>query len=259
MRNNYVGDIGDYYKYGLLRHINGLTANDRMPKFKLGVVWYLFTDPCNPNDGNHREFLESKNEKSFSFYDTELYKDLKVFADKNKRFVKEVRERNILPKDTLFFEEPLSLLGLKGGTSEAIEYRKAFRGKWLTNALKETEKASFVFLDPDNGLEVKSNPIHRDKGAKYCFYDEVKCFLERGQSLIIYQHKNLHETALKQKLNRLNEISKQLPSAGFVDCIYFNCFGGRFFFIIATEINKTLVAQRLKSFKKQWGSEIKEI
>ena len=50
MQNMYVGDIGDYGKYGLLKAI--------MPSIsKLGIVWYLVTDENHLNDGKYIDYL----------------------------------------------------------------------------------------------------------------------------------------------------------------------------------------------------------
>jgi len=50
MRNQFVGDIGDYFKYGLLRTL--------MPGRKLGVAWYLFPDDPASSHGSHINYLE---------------------------------------------------------------------------------------------------------------------------------------------------------------------------------------------------------
>ena len=47
MQDQYVGDIGDFGKYGLLRHLFGRPEGaDAAPEdaLRLGVVWYLFPD-----------------------------------------------------------------------------------------------------------------------------------------------------------------------------------------------------------------------
>ena len=51
MKDQYVGDIGDYGKYGLLRYLNGCGL-------KIGVNWYLTPDDGR-SDGNHTEYLEA--------------------------------------------------------------------------------------------------------------------------------------------------------------------------------------------------------
>ena len=54
MKNSYVGDIGDFGKYGLLRHLCGVTGKgtDGDP-LRLGVVWYL-------NEGQGTDYLTDK-------------------------------------------------------------------------------------------------------------------------------------------------------------------------------------------------------
>ena len=90
MQDKYVGDVGDYYKYGLLRHLIGHTAGDQSNRLKLGVVWYLFNDPCERNDGNHRSYLEERNSRLFRPLDPELYDAMSVFEDPTRRSVGEV-------------------------------------------------------------------------------------------------------------------------------------------------------------------------
>src|SRR5690348_3816657 len=50
MQDRYVGDVGDFAKYGLLRRLTG-RAGER--KVRLGVVWCLFPDEAHNNDGRH--------------------------------------------------------------------------------------------------------------------------------------------------------------------------------------------------------------
>jgi hypothetical protein len=45
-----------------------------------------------------------------------------------------------------------------------------------------------VFLDPDNGIEVKSIPKGAKNSSKYLYYDEIKNLYTKGNSLLIYQH-----------------------------------------------------------------------
>jgi hypothetical protein len=51
MQNRYVGDVGDFAKYGLLRQ---LTMDDQL---HLGVIWYLFDDETHNSDGRHVTYL----------------------------------------------------------------------------------------------------------------------------------------------------------------------------------------------------------
>lgn len=44
MQNRYVGDIGDFAKYGLLWALS--------PQKRLGVAWYLYPDEVRPPGSN---------------------------------------------------------------------------------------------------------------------------------------------------------------------------------------------------------------
>ncbi len=129
-------------------------------------------------------------------------------------------------------EKPLMLSHLPKGNSAAIDTRLRHRREWLKGALKATKDCDLVFFDPDNGLEVKSTKAHHDKGPKFVFYDELLPFWQRGQSLVIYQHKNMHEKAETQIENRKRELRERLGYTGEVEAYYYPKFGGRIFFVI---------------------------
>ena len=67
MKNQYVGDIGDYGKYSLLRDFINAGV-------KIGVNWYL-TENDDTNDGKFTDYLENKDE--YRRYDPELFDVLK--------------------------------------------------------------------------------------------------------------------------------------------------------------------------------------
>ena len=50
MKNQYLGDIGDYGKYGLLRFLAS-------KGIQIGVNWYL-TKNDNSNDGKFKKYLD---------------------------------------------------------------------------------------------------------------------------------------------------------------------------------------------------------
>jgi hypothetical protein len=55
MQNRYVGDIGDYGKYALLRHLCACATGKSL---RLGVIWCLFPDETINNDGKHISYLK---------------------------------------------------------------------------------------------------------------------------------------------------------------------------------------------------------
>lgn len=76
----------------------------------------------------------------------------------------------LLPPDIIYFEEPVSL---------------ADRRAWHNRAISWLNGAQMVFLDPDNGFEVKS--ANQRTCPKYSEYAEVSDYLKRGQAVVAIQ------------------------------------------------------------------------
>ena len=66
MKNQYVGDIGDYGKYGLLRFF---ADHD----IRIGINWYL-TENDGSSDGKFTNYLNNPEDR---IYDPELFDSLK--------------------------------------------------------------------------------------------------------------------------------------------------------------------------------------
>ena len=107
MQNRYVGDIGDFGKYGLLRALAG-------DPLRLGVVWYLFPDepPKEPGkgDGKFIDYLchPKRRDSKLRDCDPELYCALReiVLVKKDRKVVR-VQESGIL-NNTLYYDRCLS-------------------------------------------------------------------------------------------------------------------------------------------------------
>ena len=54
MQNRYVGDVGDFAKYALLRRLAGTSPEQSI---RLGVVWCLYPDESHNADGRHISYL----------------------------------------------------------------------------------------------------------------------------------------------------------------------------------------------------------
>lgn len=64
------------------------------------------------------------------------------------------------------------------------------RDKWHSASLKRLHKQDVIFLDPDNGLEVKSKKLHSKHGNKYTTYKEAADYYAQGSTVIIYNHRD---------------------------------------------------------------------
>ena len=182
MQDQYVGDIGDFGKYGLLRHLTGMRS-DAAPEdaLRLGVVWYLFPDGGN-NDGTFTDYLcnPKPRDSKLRDCDPELYWSLRRLVRECNRNIFSVRMSGILPRDTAYHGQSLSY-----PDGESQSSKKLRREAWIKGALEATKEASLVFVDPDNGITEK--PIQlRKNGPKYVFMDDLNRFYKRGQNLVIY-------------------------------------------------------------------------
>lgn len=167
MKNKYFGDINDYRKYGLIRAI--LRSNN----FNLLIAWMLTPDDSN-NDGKRTDYL-SKTDDEWCKYDSELYKELQhLMKNPSTRNIGLIEKTNLLPGAKFFSRE----------VSDSSNDRK----DCFQDLLSHAKDSDLVFLDPDNGLEVKSKPCGWKNSSKYLYWNEVKALWQQGKSILIYQH-----------------------------------------------------------------------
>ena len=246
MQDRYVGDIGDFGKYGLLR---ALTCPGPSLAPRLGVAWYLYPDESANDDGKFTGYLSKghRHASSLQGCDSTLYEALRCLLKSGRRSIASVRNAGIMPSDTLYYERPLSY----PRSMKRLE-RKSLRESWLKDAIKSTEAADLVFLDPDNGIAGKVQPW-RLKGPKYVFMDDIKHFYTRGQSLIIYHHLGRHKPAQDQ-IESLSESIKchlELRYAPFA--LRYRRGSARVYFIVAQDRHRAVLLARIESFlQTQW-------
>ena len=248
MQNRYVGDIGDFGKYGLLQ-----VLCDGSPSLKLGVIWYLYKPRNeNPRDGDKINYLEPTkyNQRQFAECNNKLYEKLRAIVDGKRRSVSAIREERILPPSTVFYEEKLAFdepFLLPKNEKEAL------RKRWLEGAEKKTEGCNVIFLDPDNGLEVKSVRPYYKKGPKYVFREEIKPYVERSQSVILYQHLNRQGKAPEQIHRRFKQF-EELPRVFDIFALQYHRGTGRVFFVLASrKHSKILRAQTDRLLEGLWA------
>ncbi len=169
MQDRYAGDIGDYGKIALLKAIwaHGLS---------IGVNWYRAEalDAEKKKDGTFRradgKYLIPDELKQC---DVSLADRLTEIALSKRRSVDAIEEANFIPGAIYYHETILS----------------EKRAEWHKYALEVLKDADVVFLDPDNGLLVKSVGKRSVRSIKYAFYEEVKDYIEQGQSVLVYNHR----------------------------------------------------------------------
>ena len=188
MQDRYVGDVGDFGKYALLRAVCGYPS-EREP-LRLGIIWCLVGDESHNNDGRHTSYLNSGSR--FEHLDPTLFARLKEMVSQERRNVHEVAAAGLFPNSAMFFDEYAS------NASLPANQRESHRAAWLRSCLVATRHCEMVFLDPDNGMETPSVGKRSPKAGKYIYWEELDPFVRREQSMIIYHHLNRTERSETQ-------------------------------------------------------------
>lgn len=191
MQNRYVSDVGDFGKYGLLRTLvkTGLV---------LGVNWYLVPNESHNSDGKHTSYL---NDSAYNDCDEELRSILKEILSMNNRNVESIKKSEIFPSNTVYFENIL-YFPPSADWLERIEMRKY----WHNAAMERMNNCDLIFLDPDNGLQVKSISIASKKGNKYLALNELQDYYSLGKSIVFYNHRERKPE--EQYLNKFRKLKE---------------------------------------------------
>ena len=245
MQDRYVGDIGDFGKYGLLRVLSGTReAPAASHRSRLGIIWYLFPDESHTADGKFTGYLEDEgdNHKKFRACDPALYDALRRLVTTAERNVVAVRQSEVLPCGTAYFEPSLSY-----SLHQPRSSRQATRCDWIRGALDATVESDVVFVDPDNGISETANPW-RKNGPKFVFFDDLRRFAGRGQSLVIYHHlsrQGAHEQQIKRWSNSLRE---NLGLTGAIWPLRYRRGSARVFFVVPQQRHESALESRIRDF-----------
>lgn len=233
MQNRYVGDVGDFGKYGLLRAV--------VNPLRLGVVWYLHPDESHNFDGKYTGYLNgtAANQMAFRACDPPLYDALQRLVVKDDRHISRVSDSGILPNDTTYFEKSLSF-----SRKESRLARQAARANWLEGALSATESADVVFCDPDNGISETVDPL-RKNGPKYVFVEDLMRFVGRGQSLIIYHHLGRRGSAVEQIRCWIENLRSSLNLSCSPLALWYHRGTARVYFVAMQESHRSILESRL--------------
>ena len=241
MKDQYVGDIGDFANNGLLRVLCGTTEGP-VPGMRLGIIWYR--NPLQDRYGNQIGYLNSSghNDRTYRECDPDLYRELQKLVGRRmerdeRRLIEDIMESNILPPGTRHHEENLP--------NPANRIR---RNAWLERAILETEKSDVIFLNPDTGIGW--NGMAR---LGYVHPWELRRLLETKKVLVIYQHAQ-RGNWVAENVRRLTE---ELPGVRHLWACVWNPAPTRGYFIIAqTDDQRDRIEERLEVLRRsQWMGE----
>ena len=223
MKNQYVGDIGDYGKYGMLRYLAG-------EGIKIGVNWYL-TPNDETNDGKFVTYLDDDKER---FRDAKLFDFLREIAndDKNVGMI----ENGGLISGAVFFNEVVS---------------KEDREGWHKSAMKALSDTELVFCDPDNGPIGKRSIGDKD-ADKYVTPEEIADYYKTGKNVVYYCQKARRDYAAWRKTK--NEMSQYLPDAKLITLTFHKGTQRSFIFVIHPEDYPRYVRLCENFVRSVWGT-----
>ncbi len=231
MQNRYAGDVGDFIKLGLIRH---LAAED--PSF--GVHWYLTPDEAHNADGKHVAYVEPGNRQhaSLKACDPDLMRCLTCVVA-GSRSVRALEDSGALPVGASTFGEVLD--------------RSVDRQAWHQRALAALVSADTVFVDPDNGLASASGR----PTIKHVLTRELADYAAHGQSLVVYHHADRSAKAEVQAKTQLGRIVCAIGQAP-VGAIIARRGSCRLFLVTASDAHLNALATRLQSFAEHWRGHV---
>lgn len=227
MQDRYVGDIGDFAKYGLLRAIRGGK--------RLGVAWYLHSDAGPAGDGRHTRYLDRPGE--WRHLDCKLFDTLKKLVDENRRSVAAVKRSGLLG-DADFAGEQLCI------EKVPIKERTDWRRQRFENIKERLADCKLVFADPDNGLcpDEKFKFEQKVSAKRMPLHEATE--LAEGRTAILYHHNT------RYKGGHCKEIQYwicELP--GRVRAFYWRRWSCRTFFVVNPDSD---TEERLECFAARW-------
>ena len=227
MQDRYVGDIGDYVKYGLLRAIRGTR--------RLGVAWYLHPDAGPAGDGKHTAYLQHPDE--WRHLDSELFDALKEVVH-DRRSVAAIQESRILG-DAVFALDRLDVAEVK------LHDRERWRSRWFRRVRRQLTGCDLVFADPDNGLapDARFKPTEVVNAKRIPLSEAMA--LAQGRTAVIYHHNTRYRGGHRAEVLCWKN---QLPYGTLA--YYWRRVSNRTFFVINPDGE---IRRRLREFEKRWG------
>ena len=210
MKNQYLCDKSDYFKYALLAALQSVRAKGR-----LSICWMLTEDDDGP-DGNDIKYHRSPDR--YRDISPAVFDLMKQLRESSPCRVETIAGRKVLPSGTHFYPRVLS-----DATDDQLDYfdQLAAQGK----------SGDLIFFDPDNGMEVKSLPqgkTSRKRSSKYLYRREFEKVYRDDVGYIVFQHHHRGQKVVQQVKQRLDQFSQwcdgrptfavRVPKVSFLVC-----------------------------------------
>ncbi len=229
MKNQYVGDINDYFKYSILRALASRSDRD------LAVCWML-TEDDGSSDGNLTAYLSRPQE--YRELDPVLYDGLSTMIAVGSRDVTAVESARLMPC-SFYFSRPLD---------DFAESRLAY----FSELWEGLPSRALVFFDPDNGLEVASVGKGKRGSRRYLYLDELRRAISDGHLAVVYQHfPRVQRAAYVAQL--LDRVQQSLPGVGAAAV-----YSTRVAYLLVGEAEELLeLDDALRQLAARWGGNLR--
>jgi len=227
LKNQYFGDINEYFKYGLIRR---LTDGG---KIRTAICWMLTPDDSG-NEGRRTDYLNQP--KKWRHFDPELYDHLVV--SRGIRNIQAIESERILFNCSFYSDI------LNDNSKKRCLYFEAFS--------RISSGSDLVFFDPDKGLEVKSIPYGRKSSSMYLYWREVVRFFTAGYSMLIYQH-----FPRVQRDQFILKTIKELANHTCFSTIYSFCTSNVVFLLVTQDGYREFFRNTAQAMAQVWGDRIK--
>jgi len=163
LKDQYVGDVNDFAKYQLLRLAEA--------HFDQVLVAWMLTARDGRSDGGQIGYLR---DPTNSAADPELFATLVKLVARGTRSVAAVEESDALPGCDFH--------------SAPVPKEDPGRTRYFETLATAAGPRTLTFLDPDNGIEVKSVAQGSSGSERYVYWSELARLAETGGSVLVYQH-----------------------------------------------------------------------
>ena len=201
MQDRFVGDIGDFGKYGLLRAICGIAPRAE-PKRSLGVVWYVPDDDTveKASDGHGQDvgyLFDTRMQAKLRRCDCVLYDRLKEIVSEN-RCLAEIKRREVLGSEA---DREVCFC------FNSLPRDRQQRERWVGDAVETVRGKDIIFCDPDTGLVPQSS---RGNSPQHVLASEISSFLEtaRSSTVVVYQY--LHPGTRDSQLDNWRRLKESV-------------------------------------------------
>jgi hypothetical protein len=219
----YIGGIGDFGKFALLRHL----MKDR----RLAVCWYLTGESEETND-RERHFDYLKRPDDFRHFAPEVFDRLAEFDGGSGGVV-----------DPLTELQSSSMLGNAAFLGEMVPKRASLRQLWVDELVASARDADLVFLDPDYGIQGKRLT------NKHVALAEIAALRSPDRALIIGHRQSGRGSEVKFLADRM-----RLLGCDPVEIIRLRLVTSRLYVIADHD---SAMTELISTFARKWGNRIK--